>query len=125
MTTYKEGDVVTVTFKGIVNRQGESGSLSVQRNHSGTYSYFEASELPHVSVIVHKKPFTPKSGEVYLLRAAGGRGEWTTWFCMQRNYTRDPSMVSPAGIFSLQTFKDAYDNDSWEIVRANVSPASK
>lgn len=121
MPKYQEGEQVTITFNGIVKRQYESGSLSVQRDHSGVISWFEADEQKHISIIRHRKPFNPKSGEVYLLRAAGGRGEWITWFCMQRNYTLDPEMVSPAGIFSLQMFKDAYDNDSWEIVKANVS----
>lgn len=120
MPKYQEGEQVTITFKGTVKRQYESGTLSVQRAHSGTISWFEANEQEHISIIRHRKPFIPKSGEVYLLRAAGG-GEWITWFCMQRNRTKDPEMVSPAGVFSLQIFKDAYDNDSWEIVKAKVS----
>lgn len=120
MTKYQEGDRVTVTFMGTVKRRYESGSLSIQRDHSQTCSFFEADEQRHLSIIVHRKPFSPKSGEVYLLRPSGG-GKWVTWFCMQRNYSMDPEMVSPAEIFSLQMFKEAYDNDSWEIVKANVS----
>lgn len=125
MPKYQEGDQVTITFNGTVKRQYESGSLSVQRAHSGTVSWFEADEQKHISVILHRKPFNPKSGEVYLLRAAGGSGEWTTWYVVQRNSPLGPEMVSPAGIYSLQMFKECYVNDAWELVKADVSPGNK
>lgn len=120
---YKAGDEVTVTFKGKVAYDYDgSGYLSVSRNNSSKTSYFEPGEVPHLAIIVHKPAFNPKSGEVYMLRAAGGKGEWTNWFVMQRSYTGQPNMVSPAGVYTLEEFRQAYDNDSCELVRADIKP---
>lgn len=127
MPKLKEGDEVTVTFTGTVSRvhnpiDAPSGSISIRRDHSTTVSYFEASEIPHVSFVVKRRPFNPKSGEVYLLTPAGGKGSGTPWFVTKRAYYHEVELVSPAAVYSLSDFKAAYDNDSWDIVRATVEP---